>query len=564
MMLKRQFKNLIFVTAAVFAAVVFTGCKGDTGTQTVTPTADVTHAVIMTEAPDAVLTEAPAAVTEAPEIVEEPTSEPPTSTPAPRQYNMDEFTIVGKAESGNTVTYVELDVSAMKNFGVNADYLVTAVFGENDYTQVVVKAADGVVHVDFEKPVLEYEVSVVLKYSLGKDTSSAEDGYVNIPWTEVYDATKDAGFEGKVDTHPRGVNLRTDSYCFVAAIPDGMYDVTVKKAEMGRSTLRINEGSFGVNVGIGGTDRKGEDKIFSAQDIVVEGGEARLSSIGDGNMCYIEFRRVSQLIPRKTHIYIAGDSTIQTYYPRLDEAEFAAGTAQTGWGQLFHHYTTDEVIVDSLGAGGTYARSWYEMYFKGITNNAKPGDYFIIQEGINDRTYSNTEEMKEYLSIMIDWCLEHKVVPVLVTSQQTAKFWKSKDGADLGEHDEPEGSGLYPFAETIRELAKEKGVFLIDNAKMTGEWYSIVGRTYVEQTYHLYNAKTEKSVDSLHSSFQGSKKISELIATDIASRIASEETDAYGNTLAGIKLNDVISYTFEYSVASGEINTTIVNAVEYK
>lgn len=560
MILKKQFKFTGLFTAAVFAAVVFTGCQK---TKTVV-CPDVTTPAVTSDVSAAVTPMPTTEPVETPEAPKEPTSVPPTNTPAPRQYNMDEFTIVGKSDSENAKNYVDINVSGMKNFGVNADYLVTAVFGENDYVQSVVKAADGLIHVEFEKPVLEYEVSVVLKYSLGKDTSKAEDGYVNIPWTEVYDGTKDAGFEGKVDTHPKGVNLRSENFCFVAAIPDGMYDITVKKAEMGRSTLRINEGSFGVNVGIGGTDRKGDDRIFSARDVVVEGGEARLSSIGDGNMSYIEFRRVSQLIPRKTHIYIAGDSTIQTYYPRLDDVEFNAGMGQTGWGQLFHHYTTDEVIVDSLGAGGTYAKSWYEMYFKGIENNAQPGDYFIIQEGINDRTYSSTEEMKQYLTVMVDWCIENKVIPVLVTSQQTAKFWKSKDGAELGEFDKPEGSGLYPFAETIRELAKEKGVFLIDNAAMTGEWYSVVGKTYVEQTYHLYIAKTEKSVDSLHSSFQGSKKISELIATDIAARTEAKETDAYGNTLAGIKLNDIVSYEFEYKGTTGETNKVTINAVEYK
>lgn len=550
-MSKKTLKVSQLFTVAVFATVLFVGCGSKNGIEI----PQETPAIPETATPTVMATAEPT-----------PTAEP-EEAPAPevlgeRVCNEEEyyrlFVCSDKEKS------VSVNVDGMKNFGVDAYYLLTVRFEDGTCEQREVKAENGVINEDFDRTVEQGEVSVVMKFSLGKDKSSPEEGYVNIPWTEQYDRTKDAGFEGNVDTHPKGVNLRSEMFSFVVAMPNGRYDITVKKAEQARSTLRINEGAFGVNVGIGGTDRKGDDRIFAAKDVVVEGGEARFSSIGDGNMCYIEFRRVSEFFPRKTHIYIAGDSTVQTYYPRFDDREYPAGTAQTGWGQLFHHYTTDEVVVDALGAGGTYAKSWYEMYFRGIINNAMPGDFFIIQEGINDRTYSSTEEMKEYLTLMVDWCLENKVIPVLVTSQQTAKFWKDRNGTDLPEYGTPEGSGLYPFAETIRELAKEKDVFLVDNAALTSEWYTKVGRSYVEQTYHLFNAAKGTSVDSLHSSYMGSRKIAELIATKISEMIENNVKDAYGESLSGIALNPVADYDFSYVNSEGQEVTETLHTVEYR
>ncbi|MBP5248801.1 MAG: hypothetical protein J6Z46_02225 [Lachnospiraceae bacterium] len=552
-------RYLILAVAGLFALAAACGNKGNNDV-TPTPEAAVTNAV-----PEDTGAALP---TGSPKATETPVPQEPSPTPEPtrviRYYDLSEYTYVNTELNGVTETTV--DVSGMKTYGVNADFRFTVVFTDGESDVFTAKADNGVLKLDFSKPAAAAEVSVVFKYSLGKDKNTEEDGFIKVPWTVKYDETCDAGFIGNVDTDTKGVKLRSSENYFVAALPDGFYDVTVRKAEQARSTLCINDGAFGVNVGIGGTGRKGSDLTFSAKDIVVSGGEARFSMVGDTVVSYIEFARVSSLVPRKKHIYIAGDSTIQTYYPRenLLRIEPGPGEAQTGWGQVFGYFTTDEVIVDGLGAGGTYARSWYEGYFQGILNNAQAGDYFIIQEGINDRTYSSTEEMEEYLRLMITKCREIGVIPVLVTSQQTAKFWKSADGREIGEFDKPEGSGLNAFMVTIRNLAKETGTFLIDNAELTAEWYQKVGRTYVEQTYHIYDFANDKSVDSLHSSYRGSEKIAELIATDIATKISENATDAYGNTLSGIKLHPVVTYEMQHVNALGETVTETVTAVDHE
>lgn len=545
-------KNKKIIALVLLAIMLFTvaGCGNPADNQTAEPT--VTAAPTVTPTPTMTSTPTPT-----------PTSTP-TPTPTEKVIKMEEYVYIDKATGG--VTEYSIDVTKMKKCGANTNYQVTAVYEDGSYTQEIVKADEnGKVNLKFDKKATAIELSVVYKFSVGKDkTGLEEDGYAKVAITDYIDETKDYGFDGLVVSHNKGANLMSTKASFVVNLPDGMYDVTVTKADDDRATLYMNGGAFGINVSIGGKTRKGPtDRVYIAKDIVIEGGEARFSMSNTYAFAKIEFARASELIPRKTHIYIGGDSTVDSYYPRYPETEPEAGTAQTGWGQLFEYYVTDDVIVDGMGAGGTYAKSWYDLCFQGVINNAQAGDYFIIQEGINDRTYSNTTEMVEYLTKMIDQCVEKGVIPVLVTSQQTAKFWKSANGQEVGEYGRPEGSGLNPFMVAIRELAASKNVLFVDNAAMTTEWYSKVGKTYVEQTYHIYDAKTNTVTDSLHSSYAGSKKIAELIATDIARQIKEGAKDAQGNTFDGITLNPIVEYEFEYKDSTGAMVTTTISAVDY-
>ena len=168
----------------------------------------------------------------------------------------------------------------------------------------------------------------------------------------------------------------------------------------------------------------------------------------------MEIRKTPEIISRRVHIYLGGDSTVSNYYP-IEETEPQPGRFQTGWGQVFCQYVTEENAVTNLAGGGTYAKSWYETAFPGVIQNGQPGDYFLIQAGINDRSYSNEKEMVEYLTYMIDACREKGIIVILATAMQTPKFWKDKNGNELGEYGTPEGSGLASYMEAIRQLAAD-------------------------------------------------------------------------------------------------------------
>ncbi len=476
-----------------------------------------------------------------------------------RMYNISEYTYVDKNVSGKTS--VSVDVKNMKNYTQYTDYQVTIQAQDNSTSTSIVKAdANGMVNIELNNA-KAIEVSPVFKFSLGKNKLEETDGYTKVDSTVMFEEDSDYGFNAQIVNATNGVNLVNDAYAFCVALPDGLYDMTVTKAAKTRASIFVNGGAIGVNVGATGSGRNGNQTVFETTDVVISGGVAKISMANNFALAAVEFRRVSELQERKTHIFIGGDSTVCDYYP-LDLGEVPeAGTVQTGWGQLFHKYTTDEVVVNNFAAGGTYAKSWYELFFKGVITHGQAGDYFIIQAGINDRSYSNVDEMVEYLNKMIDECTAKGIIPVLVDTQQTPKFWKSATGQEIGDYEKPEGSGLNAYMVAIRNLAKERNLLFVDNAELTGEWYTVVGREYVTKNYHIYDAKNDKSTDSLHSSYAGSLKIAELIATNIADQMAAGAKDGAGNTFDGIKLNEKTTYEIEHKNRNGETVKTSVTAV---
>ena len=407
------------------------------------------------------------------------------------------------------------------------------------------------------------EVTPVLCLSFGGNNYSETKGYTNIAYNEKYDGKNHYGFYGIVAHTDTGVDLLDEEGAFVMVLPDGRYDFVVTKGGLSRSTIKINGASVGSNVGNGGTGRQGiTPYVHRVYDIVISGGTARISM---GEKDYVlgalEIRRASDIIKRKTHIFIGGDSTASNYYP-LEISEPNPGEFQTGWGQVFKQYVTDEMIVHNLAGGGTYAKSWYKMAFPGVIANGKPGDYFLIQEGINDRTYSNKDEMAQYLIYMIDACREKGIIPIVITAIQSVKFWKNENGEEVGEYEAPKGGSLADFMERIRALAKEKQVLFIDNGKICSEWYGKVGRTYVTQNYQIYNHTTKAATDTLHLCYKGAKKIAEFIATDMQRQKSEGIVDGNGCSFDGIELNELIQYTVEHGNALGKNVQTKVTAVK--
>lgn len=459
-----------------------------------------------------------------------------------------------------------VDVTGLVNYSPNTVYQVTVRHEDGSVTKEDMHAdGSGKINLKLDRAAA-VEVSPVLMFSLGQCEFAETDGYIHVEAKEKYTGEELYGFYGSVGGTTGGVNLRNESGMFVAALPDGFYSIRITKPKSGtgRSTVRINGASQGTNVGNKGTgDRNGAlPYIYLMEDVRVDGGTMRLSlSEKDYSLAAVEIRKTPEITERRVHIYIGGDSTVSNYYP-IETSEPQPGRYQTGWGQVFAQYVTEENAVTNLAGGGTYARSWYEMAFPGVVQNGQPGDYFIIQAGINDRSYSNVDEMVQYLTKMIDECREKGIIVILATTMQSCKFWKDAGGNELGEFGTPEGSGLAPFMDAIRKLAEDKKVFLVDTGKMTGEWYSVVGRTYVAQNYHLYNSHRGIEEDTLHLSYHGALKVAELVATSLAQQKAADATDGQGNTLDGLSMNDMVTYDVVHKDSTGKEVTTSVTGVQ--
>lgn len=468
----------------------------------------------------------------------------------------------------NTAGLTELlvDVTELVNCGSDTEYQITVRHADGSVTTEERKAeADGTIKLALQNAEA-VEVSPILRFSLGKCSQSEADGYLPVDAAEKYTGQELGAFYGIVLETAGGVNLCDENSMFVMTLPDGFYDIRITKpaSGTGRSSVLINGASQGTNVGNPGTgDRTGVTPYtYLMEDVLVEGGTARIS-LGekDFTLASVEVRKTPDITERRVHVYIGGDSTVSNYFP-IEESEPEAGRFQTGWGQVFAQYLTEENAVTDLAGGGTYAKSWYEMAFSGVIQNGQPGDYFILQAGINDRTYSNIDEMKQYLSMMIEECQKKGITVILATAMQTPKFWKDAHGKEVGEFGKPEGSGLAAFMEAIRELAAEKDVFLVDTGALTGEWYSVVGRSYVVQNYHLYNKETGVEEDTLHLSYRGALKVAELIATSLAEQQSRGVKDGQGNTLDGLSFHPLVTYEVEHKDSAGNDVKTAVTGVQ--
>ncbi|MBQ9766198.1 MAG: hypothetical protein IJW18_08375 [Lachnospiraceae bacterium] len=484
-----------------------------------------------------------------------------------REYDVDTYTYVNKNVEGKDSVIV--DVKGMVNYNANTDYQITFLYEDGKLVQKDMRAnASGELEIKLEAnegaKVVAVEASPVLKLSLGNcDCYSEEQGYIKVPAAIKYDGKNLYGFYGEAGDTANGVKLFDDTAAFVVALPNGFYDIRVTKSGVGRSTIKVNEGSLGTNVGNPGTGgREGTTPYtYFMQDVCVNDGTARIS-LGekDYGLAAVEIRKATSLRPRRVHVYIGSDSTASNYYP-IETAEPENGRYQTGWGQVFSQFVTDDIVVTNIAGGGTYAKSWYELAFPGVIKHAQPGDYFIIQEGINDRTYSNIDEMVVYLTKMIEECRAKGVIIVLATAMQTPKFWRDLNGNEVDEFGTPEGSGLGHFMNAIRALAKEKDVILVDSGKITGEWYSVIGRTFVEKNYHIYNKETDVREDTLHLSYMGAKNVAGVVATELLRQQLEGVTDGVGQNLDGLKFNEPVDYTVEFTGKDGKPTTATIKRV---
>ncbi|MBO5228408.1 MAG: hypothetical protein J6B39_05390, partial [Lachnospiraceae bacterium] len=169
----------------------------------------------------------------------------------PRVHDTSKYIYVNKDVAGKTSLAV--DVTGMVNYSANTDYQVTLLNSDGTITQSDMRAdASGKVNVTWTGNVTAVEVTPVLKFSLGGDTTHTEaDGYVKVLAEEKYDGIILAGFSGSVNDNSKGVNMQssTDEGLFVTAVPDGFYNIRITKPKTARSTVMINGASQGTNVG---------------------------------------------------------------------------------------------------------------------------------------------------------------------------------------------------------------------------------------------------------------------------------------------------------------------------
>lgn len=298
-------------------------------------------------------------------------------------------------------------------------------------------------------------------------------------------------------------------------VPDGDYTVTVTTG--GKTETQAN-------IYINGGERVRAYTLEAGktqeneQPVVPKDGKITVQVLGEKpNVTEI---KIEQLPERgqaeKPTIYIAGDSTAQTY-------DYKKVYPQTGWGQVFADYFTDDVIVENRSMGGRSSKSYNnDGRLDRILTEMHSGDFVFIQFGINDGAENKPERyisVEDYKKLITDKYIgevkKRGGTPVLMTASAAA-WWDEEKGNFMESRQD--------YADPTREIAEETGVAFIDaNRIMTDKWNSM-DKDEVLSGYFICEPLESKAYptgtdDHTHLKAKGAKLVASLIAEDIKTSV---------------------------------------------
>lgn len=207
-------------------------------------------------------------------------------------------------------------------------------------------------------------------------------------------------------------------------------------------------------------------------------------------------------------IYIAGDSTVQTY-----RASYAP---QQGWGAYLADYFTDTVSVSNHAIAGRSSKSFYDNgRLDTILNEIKPGDYLLVQFGINDGASSNPERyaptcgtvpgtdgsFEYYMAKYIEGALEKGATPILITPTLSLKSYSN--GVFYGSYSN--------YVDSVKKLSAYYQVPYIELNELMVQHYNSIGY----DTAYTYHMCVTGSTDMTHFTETGANAVAGLVANAI-------------------------------------------------
>lgn len=320
---------------------------------------------------------------------------------------------------------------------------------------------------------------------------------------------------------------------FTADVPDGDYKVTVTTgADVAtKSNIYINGGErvrvYSLEAG------KYQD---NEQPVVPKDGKITIQIIGaakteqekDALLPSVSSITIEQLSARtekreKPAVYIAGDSTAQTYNYEKDYP-------QTGWGQVAADYfdsSKAEIINRSIG--GRSLKSYNnDGRLDRILTEMHPGDYVLIQFGHND----GSEKPERFISVDdFKKLMETKYIgeikkrggfPVILTP---TPHYSPDDNGKFSET-------IVNYSDAAREVAAKADVPLIDIQKAAVEKWNELGAEKVKGFYFI-NEKNESvkypdgTDDHTHFKEAGARQIAMLVAEGLAKNVPELASSVY-------------------------------------
>lgn len=220
------------------------------------------------------------------------------------------------------------------------------------------------------------------------------------------------------------------------------------------------------------------------------------------------------VVSDKPVIYIAGDSTVQSY-----KASYAP---QQGWGYYLQSYFNSNVTVSNQALAGRSSKSFYdEGRFKTITNSLKEGDFVLIQFAINDAASNkaeryapvggNVDNPKEgtyewYMTQFIKDAQAKGATPILVTTVIGMKAYSG--GKFVNSYNN--------YCDACKKLAAKYNIPCIDLNSLMVSHYNKIGYD-TAKSYHLMGA-VSGSTDGTHFCEKGANIIAGIVADAIKSQ----------------------------------------------
>lgn len=269
-------------------------------------------------------------------------------------------------------------------------------------------------------------------------------------------------------------------------------------------------------------DENGNAKItvdmeFPVASSDVTGGALKVFTWDDiGNIVPLTEPYVPNDTVKKPTLYLVGDSTMAEY----KETSFP----RAGIGQMLEDYVSGIDVVNYGSSGKDTADYLAYSGWTDILQNAKIGDYVLIQLGINDRIHDiGTQEYLKNLTTMTDTLLK-KGVNVILNTPTIRRIFDT-DGKFMATFDENGKfittdtftSGKGDYLATINSFIAERqgtqGFFSVDmtaiTAEMTGEnatFEDLSRRYYMQDAYYSWDdvyAKDERATDSIYANKDG-------------------------------------------------------------
>jgi lysophospholipase L1-like esterase len=212
---------------------------------------------------------------------------------------------------------------------------------------------------------------------------------------------------------------------------------------------------------------------------------------------------------KKIKIFLAGDSTIA-----IKETK---AYPETGWGMPFVYFWDSTITVVNKAKNGRSTKTFLsEGLWKSIMDDAKEGDYVIIQFGHNDESpekkerYATPDTFKMNLTRFITETREKKATPILLTPVSRRKF--DKESIALPTHEQ--------YTALTKEVAKEQGVLFIDLDEKSKALYQQFGAENSKLLFLQLQAGEhpnypEGKTDNTHFNELGARLIAQLVLKEL-------------------------------------------------